>query len=81
MNPQPTVTVVGIGDDGWHGLTEQARIALREARVIVGSARHLALLPDLAVRLPRPADGGTTATRGAGRPRSREPWRVPARER
>jgi precorrin-6Y C5,15-methyltransferase (decarboxylating) len=60
MNPQPTVTVVGIGDDGWHGLTEQARIALREAPVIVGSARHLALLPDLAglpgrrVPLPSP---------------------------
>jgi precorrin-6B C5,15-methyltransferase / cobalt-precorrin-6B C5,C15-methyltransferase len=45
MNPQPTVTVVGIGDDGWHGLTQEARIVLSEAPVIVGSARHLTLLP------------------------------------
>lgn len=43
------VTVVGIGADGWAGLTPAARDALRAAKVIVGSARQLALLPDLGI--------------------------------
>ena len=52
-----SVTVVGVGDDGWPGLTEEARGVLREAPLIVGSARHLALMPDLPGRranLPSP---------------------------
>jgi precorrin-6B C5,15-methyltransferase / cobalt-precorrin-6B C5,C15-methyltransferase len=44
------VTVVGIGADGWAGLTVAAQQALRGAAVIVGSPRQLGLLPDLAVR-------------------------------
>jgi len=39
------VTVVGIGDDGWAGLTGEARAALQGAAVIAGSGRQLALLP------------------------------------
>ena len=53
----PGVTVVGIGADGWDGLGEAARAALRGAPLIVGSARQLALLPELGVRcapLPSP---------------------------
>jgi precorrin-6Y C5,15-methyltransferase (decarboxylating) len=52
-----SVTVVGVGDDGWPGLTEEARGVLREAPLIVGSVRHLALMPDLPGRranLPSP---------------------------
>jgi precorrin-6Y C5,15-methyltransferase (decarboxylating) len=52
-----SVTVVGVGDDGWPGLTEEARGVLREAPLIVGSTRHLALMPDLPGRrahLPSP---------------------------
>ncbi len=53
------VTVVGIGEDGWDGLGGAARAALRDAALIVGSARQLALLPgpaDLAVpRAPLPS--------------------------
>ncbi|MYU26060.1 precorrin-6y C5,15-methyltransferase (decarboxylating) subunit CbiE [Streptomyces sp. SID8352] len=41
----PAVTVVGIGADGWDGLTETARQALRDARVVLGGPRHLGLLP------------------------------------
>ena len=37
MSERAAVTVVGIGDDGWDGLTETARAALRQAPVIVGS--------------------------------------------
>ena len=57
MSGRAAVTVVGIGDDGWDGLTETARAALRQAPMIVGSTRQLALLPDLGVRrqpLPSP---------------------------
>ncbi|MFF2651413.1 precorrin-6y C5,15-methyltransferase (decarboxylating) subunit CbiE [Streptomyces sp. NPDC058045] len=38
--------MVGLGADGWAGLGDGARRALREAEVIVGGARQLALLPD-----------------------------------
>jgi precorrin-6Y C5,15-methyltransferase (decarboxylating) len=40
------LTVVGIGADGWAGLGEPARAALRQAATIVGSERQLQLLPD-----------------------------------
>ena len=39
------LTVVGIGADGWDGLTPAARDALRQAEVLIGSARQLALVP------------------------------------
>jgi precorrin-6Y C5,15-methyltransferase (decarboxylating) len=41
------VTVVGIAADGWRGLGEPARDLLTDAAVVLGSARQLALLPDL----------------------------------
>lgn len=55
--PGDQVTVVGIGADGWAGLTEAARDALRRAAVITGSPRQLELLPELGGRpvpLPSP---------------------------
>lgn len=51
-----SVTVVGVGDDGWQGLTDEARGVLRQASVIAGGARHLSLLPDLpGRRIPLPS--------------------------
>jgi precorrin-6Y C5,15-methyltransferase (decarboxylating) len=41
-----SVTVVGIGADGWPGLAPPARAALEEAAVVLGGRRHLDLLPD-----------------------------------
>ncbi|WP_405762175.1 precorrin-6y C5,15-methyltransferase (decarboxylating) subunit CbiE [Streptomyces sp. NBC_01420] len=41
----PAVTVVGIGADGWPGLTGPARDALRDAQVLIGAGRQLGLLP------------------------------------
>lgn len=41
----PRIPVVGIGADGWAGLPETSRSALRECAVILGSDRQLALLP------------------------------------
>ncbi|MFB7933867.1 precorrin-6y C5,15-methyltransferase (decarboxylating) subunit CbiE [Streptomyces sp. NPDC056039] len=45
--PAPTaaVTVVGIGADGWEGLTDTSRAALSEAEVLIGGPRQLDLLP------------------------------------
>ena len=37
--------VVGIGADGWRGLADDARRAVRDAEVLLGSTRQLALLP------------------------------------
>ncbi len=41
----PWLTVVGIGEDGLAGLGSAARRAVEEARVLVGGARHLAMVP------------------------------------
>ncbi len=40
------VTVVGIGADGWDGLTGPARDAVAAAEVLMGSTRQLDLVPD-----------------------------------
>ncbi|QGV79517.1 precorrin-6y C5,15-methyltransferase (decarboxylating) subunit CbiE [Streptomyces ficellus] len=41
----PPVTVVGIGADGWPGLPETSRAALRTADAVIGGERQLALVP------------------------------------
>ena len=41
------MTVVGIGADGWAGLTEAARSLVDGAAVVLGGERHLAMLPDV----------------------------------
>jgi precorrin-6Y C5,15-methyltransferase (decarboxylating) len=40
-----TITVVGIGADGWRGLAGPSRDALLRSRLILGAERQLALLP------------------------------------
>jgi precorrin-6Y C5,15-methyltransferase (decarboxylating) len=42
------ITVVGIGADGWSGLLPRAQAHLREAAVVIGGRRQLALLPEMA---------------------------------
>jgi precorrin-6B C5,15-methyltransferase / cobalt-precorrin-6B C5,C15-methyltransferase len=42
--PDP-ITVVGIGADGWQGLSPAARSAIEESDVLLGSPRQLALVP------------------------------------
>lgn len=44
----PWLTIVGIGEDGPAGLSAASRDALTRAELVVGAARHLALLRDLA---------------------------------
>ncbi|MEU8772596.1 precorrin-6y C5,15-methyltransferase (decarboxylating) subunit CbiE [Streptomyces sp. NPDC048606] len=43
--PPVPVTVVGVGADGWAGLTAGARSALASAEVLIGGPRQLDLLP------------------------------------
>ena len=40
------LTITGMGEDGWDGLSAKARHAIETAEVIVGSSRLLAFLPD-----------------------------------
>lgn len=41
------IAVVGIGADGWDGLTARVRARVVEASVVLGGRRHLELLPDV----------------------------------
>ncbi|WP_250515274.1 precorrin-6y C5,15-methyltransferase (decarboxylating) subunit CbiE [Caballeronia sp. INDeC2] len=68
------LTVVGIGEDGWHGLSRVARRALLDAQSIHGGERHLALLPSriAASRVPWPKPfslDAVLAARGDGKTR------------
>ncbi len=39
------LTIVGMGEDGWEGLSNRARLAIKSTDVIVGSTRLLSFLP------------------------------------
>jgi precorrin-6B C5,15-methyltransferase / cobalt-precorrin-6B C5,C15-methyltransferase len=56
--PSQIVTVVGIGAEGWPGLSPLSRAAVEQADVIIGGPRQLALLPGAVtgrrVSLPSP---------------------------
>jgi precorrin-6B C5,15-methyltransferase / cobalt-precorrin-6B C5,C15-methyltransferase len=53
-----TVTVVGIGADGWAGLPPRSKAAIEQADALVGGPRQLSLLPDAVagrrIALPSP---------------------------
>lgn len=52
------LSIVGIGEDGWAGLSGEARRAVQTAEVLYGGARHLALTPPEAsptLRIPWPS--------------------------
>lgn len=44
---QAWLTIVGIGEDGWDGLSAPARAAIETADSVMGAARHLSLLPQV----------------------------------
>jgi precorrin-6B C5,15-methyltransferase / cobalt-precorrin-6B C5,C15-methyltransferase len=52
-----TVTVVGIGADGWAGLSPRSKAAIEQAGALVGGPRQLALLPEAVPgrRIPLPS--------------------------
>jgi len=43
---KPWLSIVGIGEDGWSGLSKVAQQAVESADIIFGGARHLAFLPN-----------------------------------
>ena len=43
----PWLTIVGLGEDGLNGLSDASRDALLGAELVMGAARHLAILPEL----------------------------------
>lgn len=45
MSAAERLVVIGIGADGWDGLTEPARQSVLAADVVIGAPRHLDLLP------------------------------------
>jgi len=57
------LTVVGIGADGWEGLSQPARQAIESADVLMGSARQLALVP----QGEQPGGDSGRHERGSGR--------------
>ena len=61
------VTVVGIGADGWTGLTSRAMQLVEAADVVLGGDRHLAMLP-------------STGSGDGGAEQVRESWPSPLRE-
>jgi precorrin-6B C5,15-methyltransferase / cobalt-precorrin-6B C5,C15-methyltransferase len=55
------LAIVGIGEDGWLGLSPSARALVKGAEIVVGGDRHLAMLPHPAlgeVSQPVPASTG-----------------------
>lgn len=44
------LTIIGLGEDGLDGLSGASRDALEAAEIVMGAARHLALLPDVAAK-------------------------------
>jgi precorrin-6Y C5,15-methyltransferase (decarboxylating) len=48
------IIVVGIGADGWDGLSAAAQAWLRDAPVVLGGRRHLAMLPEVPGQDRRP---------------------------
>ncbi|GAA1586352.1 bifunctional cobalt-precorrin-7 (C(5))-methyltransferase/cobalt-precorrin-6B (C(15))-methyltransferase [Kribbella sancticallisti] len=49
------LTVVGVGADGWAGLSPRAREVIASAEVLMGSTRQLALVPSAAERVSWPS--------------------------
>lgn len=39
------LSIIGVGEDGWDGLSQEARLAVQSAEILYGGARHLALVP------------------------------------
>ena len=48
--PQPSVSIIGIGDDGLDAVSETARKLILEAELLAGSERSLALVPETDAR-------------------------------
>jgi precorrin-6Y C5,15-methyltransferase (decarboxylating) len=50
MSKTQWLTIIGLGEDGPDGLSAASVKALNNAEIVMGAARHLSLLPDLAAK-------------------------------
>jgi precorrin-6B C5,15-methyltransferase / cobalt-precorrin-6B C5,C15-methyltransferase len=41
MTQTPWLSIIGIGEDGWAGLSKQAQTLIHEAQILIGGQRHL----------------------------------------
>jgi precorrin-6B C5,15-methyltransferase / cobalt-precorrin-6B C5,C15-methyltransferase len=41
MTQIPWLSIIGIGEDGWAGLSEQAQTLINQAQILIGGQRHL----------------------------------------
>lgn len=67
MDEAPWLTIIGIGEDGPDGLTAASQAAIGAADVVMGSTRHLGLLPGTAAKQivwPVPFADGLTVLDG-----------------
>lgn len=55
---EPWLSIIGIGEDGLHGLSDGSRSALANAQFVVGGERHLALAQAGARGIPWPVPFG-----------------------
>lgn len=44
------LSIVGLGEDGWDGLSPAARALVERAELVAGGARHLALIPEFSAQ-------------------------------
>ena len=69
--PKPWLSIVGIGEDGFDGLSAAARDLLARAELVVGGRRHLALVASLGkptLEWETPFSGIDPKAAGASRP-------------
>ncbi|WP_299901538.1 precorrin-6y C5,15-methyltransferase (decarboxylating) subunit CbiE [uncultured Ruegeria sp.] len=67
MSESPWLTVLGLGEDGFDGLSPASRQVLDRADVIMGPPRHLSLLPETGterVEWPAPFSDGLPILKG-----------------
>ncbi len=61
----PWLRIVGLGADGWQGLSPRARALVESAQLLVGGSRHLASVPELdgqrRMAWPSPVEAGVDA--------------------
>lgn len=67
------LTIVGLGEDGWDGLSPAARALVEGAETVYGGARHLSLVPEFAGQRRHPwpsplSDAYPTLLERRGRP-------------
>ena len=46
---EPWLSIIGIGERGLDGLTNEGKTMITKAEVVIGGKRHLSLIPELSL--------------------------------